>query len=78
MLKKELDYFIAHQNELVKQYNGRVLVIKDEHVIGDYENEADAYFEASKSCKPGTFLIQKCEPGKEAYTQTFYSSIVAF
>jgi len=33
MLGKEFDYYIAHQDELVKKYNGKVLVIKGEQVM---------------------------------------------
>ena len=73
MLEKEFEYYIEHQDELVKKFNGRVLVIKGEEVVGDYETEQEAYFESIKKYKSGTFLIQKCSPGKESYTQTFHT-----
>ena len=76
MLEKEFKYYLEHQKELLKQYNGRVIVIMGEKVIGDYDTEAEAYTETSKSHKLGTFLIQVCKPGSDTYTQTFHSRAV--
>jgi hypothetical protein len=70
MLKQELDFFIANQPTLASEYPGKVLVIKDQKVIGVYETELQAYVEAQKTNELGTFLIQPCESGAEAYTVT--------
>ena len=78
MLKKEFKYYLDHQEELVKQYNNKYLVIKGGKVIGSYDSKDDAYFETKKTHDLGTFLIQFCSPGNIAYTQTFYSLNVAF
>jgi len=75
MLEKEFKYFKAHQEELVKKFEGRFLVIKDESIVGDYSTEAEAYNEAKRKFELGTFLIQHCLPGKDAYTQTFHSRV---
>ena len=72
-LKKEFEYYLAHQDELVKQYNGRFVVIKDQKVIGDYSDQLTAITETQKLHALGTFLVQKVEPGSEAYTQVFHS-----
>lgn len=74
-LKDEFEYYIAHQDELVSQYNGKYLVIMDKQVQGAYDNELDAYRAASEKYELGSFLIQHCEPGDEAYSQTFYSRV---
>lgn len=76
MLAKELKYFIDNQEELVEKYKGKFLVIKDEKVIGVYDSEIEAYTEAQKENKLGTFLIQQCLPGPESYSQTFHSRVV--
>lgn len=76
MLEKEFKYFKDHQEELVKKHEGKYLVIVDEEVVGAYDLEIDAYTEAKKHYKPGTFLIQHCLPGESAYTQTFYSRVI--
>jgi hypothetical protein len=75
MLEKEFNYFLKHQEELVQKYNGRVLVIKGDSVIGVYDSEEIAYFETVKTHKPGTFLIQACTSGDASYTQTYNSRV---
>ncbi|MFA5838921.1 MAG: hypothetical protein WC849_03215 [Candidatus Paceibacterota bacterium] len=76
LLEKELNYYKKHQKELVNKYSGRFLVIKDEKLQGDYETEIEAYNTGKKNNELGTFLIQKCLPGEESYTQTFHSRVV--
>jgi hypothetical protein len=76
MLEKEFEYYKTHQPELVRMYNDKFIVIKDEIVIGSYASHAEAYNEAAKKNEPGTFLIQHCTPGTESYTQTFYSRVI--
>ena len=77
-LKKEFQYYLDNQSELVKKYNGRVLVIKNEQVIGDYDNETDAVIETQKKHELGTFLVQKCSEGNGDYTITFHSRVGSF
>jgi len=76
--KKELDYFIKEQDNLVKRYNGKTLAIKNHSIIGVFENAAQAFIEASKAHKPGTFMIQHCIPGPDAYTVTISSHNITF
>lgn len=78
MLEQEFKYYLDNQEELVKKYDNKFLVIKDSKVIGSYDTKDDAYFETKKVHELGTFLIQFCSPGNMAYTQTFYSLNVAF
>ena len=75
-LKNEFDYYVKNQDELVKKYNGRFLVIKDSQVIGDYDDELEAIKKTMEKHELGTFLVQKCEPGNESYSQTFHSRVV--
>jgi hypothetical protein len=74
-LEKEFQYYLDHQAELVAQYGGKVIVIKDEKVIGVYGEELQAVQETAKTHALGTFLVQKCEPGQEAYFHTFHSRV---
>lgn len=71
MLETEFQYFLDHQDELVKKYKGKFIVIKDNKVIGAYDTFVDAYFltqTQEQGAKLGTFLIQECLPGEECYT----------
>jgi len=75
-LKKEFQYYLDHQDELVEKYNGKYVVIKDENIIDVYEDAVTAFTETQKEHKPGTFLIQLVALGNTAYTQTFHSRVV--
>jgi hypothetical protein len=68
MFNKELAFFIANQKNLVKQYRGKILVIIGEKVIGVYPDPLTAYIQTQKKHKLGSFMIQPCIPGPEAYT----------
>ena len=76
MLREEFYWYIGNQAELVKKYNGKYLVIKDRQVVGAYNSALEALTEAKKRYEAGTFLIQLCTPGKDAYTVTFHSRVV--
>ena len=74
-LKDEFKYYLENQGDLVEKYNGKTLVIKDKEVVGVFNDEAQAYIEASLKYEAGTFLIQRCSAGSEEYTQTFHSRV---
>ena len=63
VFEKELAFFIANQSELVQKYEGKVLVISGDDVVGAYDSALHAYLEAQKQFEPGTFMLQPCEPG---------------
>jgi len=68
LLEKELEYFIAHQDELVAKYQDKTLVIKDRQVVEVCDSPLAAYVKALEKYEPGTFMIQPCSPGPSAYT----------
>jgi Family of unknown function (DUF5678) len=74
-LQKEFEYFRAHNAELLSKYNGKFVVIKDQQVIGDYDDELRAIEETRKQHELGTFLVQKVEPGDAGTSQTFHSRV---
>jgi hypothetical protein len=76
MLENEFKYYLKNQDELLKKFNGRFIVIKDDKVLGDYSSEIEALSETRKSHEVGTFLIQNCTPGNNAYTETYHSRVV--
>ena len=75
MLDIEFAYYLKNQAELVKKYNGKYIVIKGEDIIGVFDSETDAYFKTSQTHEIGTFLIQLCNEGNSAYTQTYHSRV---
>jgi hypothetical protein len=74
-LEKEFKYYLEHQDDLVKKYNGKFIVIKDRKVIGAFDSELEAIEKTAEKHELGTFLVQKCEPGSESYTQTYTSRV---
>ena len=75
ILEKEFKYYLEHQDEFVEKYQGKFVVIKDSKVIGVFENELEAVEKTAENHELGTFLVQKCEPGIENYTQTYRSRV---
>ena len=73
MFTQELNFFISHQDELVKKYPSKTLALQGEKVLGVYESPLEAYLEVQKEHQLGTFMIQPCESGTEAYTVTVSS-----
>ena len=57
---KEYLWFEANEEDLLRQYFGRYIVIKDEKVIGDYGSRKLARLQTLKSHEPGTFIIHFC------------------
>jgi hypothetical protein len=78
LLDKEFEYYISNQESLVRQYNNKFIVIKNQQVIGSYNNEIEA---VEKTLAQGhameTFLVQYCIPGNESYTSVFHSRVKA-
>lgn len=75
MLDKEFKFYLDNQEKLVKVFNDKYLVIIGEEIVGAYNSKEEALYESLKKHERGTFLIQKCTPGKAEYTQTFTSRV---
>jgi len=75
-LEREFQYYIDNQKQLVEKYDGKFVVIKGQTVLGAYDSELQAFEETTKDHELGTFLVHKCEPGDESFTQTFHSRVV--
>ena len=75
-LQKEFEFYLAHQQEMVEKYDGKVVVIKNEEVLGAYDDELTAVSQTQKSHKLGTFLVQRVSEGTTSYSQTFHSRVV--
>ncbi len=60
-----LEYYRAHQDEIVEKYNGKVVAIKDNEVLGAYPSYLTALIETEKTHEPETFLLQLVSPDRE-------------
>jgi len=64
MFQTEMKYFQEHQENLVKQYNGKILVIKGTRVVGAYDSNIEAFNEAIKNTA-GLLYDPACAPGQK-------------
>lgn len=78
MLEKEFKWYLNHQDELVKSYNRKYLVISDNKVVYSSANKDKAYQKGIEMLGLGKFILQLCTPGNEAYTMTFHTHRVHF
>jgi len=74
-LAEQFDFYLENQEKLVKQHGGKYIVIKDRAVIGAYDSEAEAISKTTQKHELGTFIVQKCEAGDDAYTEVFHSRV---
>lgn len=78
MIQDLFKYYLDNQDELVKKYEGKYLVITAEGVQGAYDTLESGYDTALKTYGKGNFMLQLCTKGEDAYTQRFFTSRVAF
>ncbi len=76
-LQNDYQYYLDHQRDLSDKYVGKVLVIKNQEIIGVYTSEVDAINETKRSHPIGSFLVQRCET-PEASVPQIYRSRAAF
>jgi hypothetical protein len=48
VLRKELDYYKTHRDELLSHYENKFVLIRDNELLGAFDNPQDAYAEAIK------------------------------
>ena len=76
MIKDDFKYYIANQDEIIKDHINDYVVIKNAAVIGYFKEEMDA-FRAMKDHELGTYIVKKCQnPGTD--TITYYNNRVSF
>ena len=75
-LKRAFDFYLSNQDRLVAQYNGKCVVIRDQQIIGAYDDYREAVVETIKQGHDaGTFLTQRVSPGSADYTGEFHSRV---
>jgi len=75
MIEQDFKYYLDHQNELVEKYNGKYIVLVDNRVVGAYNDRTEAYYDSVAKYAPGTFMIQLCTPGENAYTVRHFNRV---
>ena len=67
-MSTQLDMYKTRQAEIVRQYDGKIIAVKDGEVQGVYPSKTEALDAMCERFAPGSFLIIKCTPGDEEYT----------
>ena len=76
MIQDDFEYYIAHQEEIVKDHLGEYVVIKDSMVLGYFKEQENA-FESMMGNELGTFIVKECKaPGTDI--TRYYNNRVAF
>lgn len=75
-LATQFDYFIDHQEEIGRKYEGKYVVIHDNEVVGAYTTALEATTEARKKFKLGEFLVQLARVGTDSITQSYYTRAI--
>ena len=65
---RQFQFFLDNQDELVLSYDGKIIVVQNNSVKGAFDSTLDAYLYGKRNFELGTFIVQKCISGPEAYT----------
>ncbi len=57
--EKELKFYLENKEELIKKYEGKVLVIKNAEIVGVYDAVSDAYNFGVENYGLGNFSLQE-------------------
>lgn len=64
MLEKERAYFKANLNKWLKENKGRTVLVKDESLIGFFDNEEDAIAHGARLFGNTPFLVRRIQEDK--------------
>ncbi len=78
MIEALFKYYLENQDALVKQYEGKYLIITKDGVMGAFNTLRDGYDTALHRFGKGNFMLQLCTAGDGAYSQRYFTSRVAF
>ena len=78
MIEALFKYYLENQDALVKQYDGKYIIITKDGVMGAFDTVRDGYDMALNRFGKGNFMLQLCTPGDGAYSQRYFTSRVAF
>jgi hypothetical protein len=77
MFEVEQSFYDTHKEELRQKYTGKRVVISGNELKGVYDTDAEAFEEASKTMKPGTFMIKLVTKTDEEAIQRYMNRVYA-
>lgn len=73
---KDYKWFMSNLQKLFREYGYAYLAIKDEKVLGAYDNYAQGVKETLKTEPLGSFIVQQCAPDDSFFTVKVASLLV--
>jgi len=61
MLDTERNFFDKHRDDLLRQYPGKFVVIKDEQLLGSYDTIQDALGAGARELGMVSFLVKRTD-----------------
>ena len=61
MLETERNYFDKHREDLLRQYPGKFVVIKEEQLLGSYDTIQDALGAGARELGMVSFLVKRTD-----------------
>lgn len=64
----DFDFFIAHYTEFYEKYGHKFIAIKNQTILGIFDDEVSAIHETSQTHPLGSFIVQECNGDESGYT----------
>jgi len=72
----DFNYFLENMNKLYRKYGNKFVVVKNQNVLGAYNDFNKALETTLKTEEMGTFLIQECFANKEKMVCHFQGNVM--
>lgn len=59
-LEKQYQYYLDHEAEFLKEYEGKFMIISDNLTIKCFDSKKEAYAYGVENLGLGNFLLQEC------------------
>ncbi|MBI2918575.1 MAG: hypothetical protein HYY01_11370 [Chloroflexi bacterium] len=77
MLEKELRYYEVHREELLREHEGKFVLIKEESLVGVFTTEKEAYADGIRHFGDQPFLIKRVTKQEEVvYLPALFSGLI--
>ena len=76
MQDKDFEYFLQNMEKFYEEFGHKFLSIKNQEIIGVYDDFDLALHETLKRAELGTFIIQECLNDKEKLVNHFQGNVM--
>jgi len=76
MQDQDYEYFLQNMEDIYQEHGHKFVTIKNQNILGAYDNFDDALNKTLKTEELGTFLIQECFKNKEECIQYFQGNVI--